>query len=106
MDENDFIAAIINNDADTVAQGLEEGIDANFTLDGDGITPLHFAAQNNALESAVLLITAGARMDNKTVDGQTPLEIAIEHRHPEMIKLLRVFEQQPRNVLDPKDKAH
>lgn len=84
----DLIEAVINNDIEEVTLLLEQGADPNVTIDEAELTPLHFAAQNNALEIAQLLFTAGADLDNETDEGQTPLDVAREFHHEEMVKLL------------------
>lgn len=84
----DLIEAVVNNDIEEVKLLLEQGADPNVTLDEAELTPLHFAAQNNAVEIAELLFTAGADLDSETDEGQTPLDVAREFRHEEMIKLL------------------
>ena len=57
--------------------------------DNKGYTPLHLAASAGNLEAAELLITAGANLEAvDIVDGQTPLKLAKQARHRQMIDLL------------------
>lgn len=99
-DPNKLIAlidAVIDNDVMRVHQLLtpDGDIDPNGTLDEAGITPLHYAAQNNALEVIPLLIEAGADPDVKThPEGDTPLTIAILHNHQRVIELLLSYNQK------------
>jgi ankyrin repeat protein len=87
-----LIEAVIHNDAKQVRAELERGVDPNACLDPALVTPLHFAAQHNAIDVISLLITAGAKINAQTFpDGQTPLDIARLHRHEKMAKLLEEF---------------
>jgi ankyrin repeat protein len=45
------------------------------------MTPLHFAAREGDIESAKILIAAGANVNAQTVDGWTPLLIATQNRN-------------------------
>lgn len=53
-----------------------------------GFTPLHFAAREGELESARLLVAAGAPIDRVAADGKTPLNLAIYNGHYELAELL------------------
>ena len=87
-----LIKAIIHKDSSTVRELLSAGENPNQCLDSAKITPLHFAAQHNALDIIPLLITAGADIHATTVpDGQTPLDIAKLQGHQEMISLLEDY---------------
>ena len=52
-------------------------------------TPLHFAARNNQLDCAALLIKHGAIVDAPDIAGWTPLRGAILCHHENMADLLR-----------------
>jgi E3 ubiquitin-protein ligase mind-bomb len=55
----------------------------------DGFTALHLACLNNHYEVAKLLIdVGGADLSIKTLNQQTPLLLAIERQHFDIIKLL------------------
>ena len=59
-----------------------------------GATSLHWAAQTNRVSIAELLISKGADINTKLkrfqfIKGKTPLEIALDEKHEEMIDLLR-----------------
>jgi len=87
-----IIDAVINNDANLVKQLLDQGIDPNTTMDVAKVTPLHFAAQNNALNAAPVLIQAGANLRAKIdPEGMTPLDIAKLHKNQDMVELLEKF---------------
>ena len=85
----DLIDAVIANDTENVKRLLEEGANPNQCDEGTSISPLHFAAQNNSLEVASLLVAAGADLNaTDDEDGDTPLAIAKLHQNQEMFALL------------------
>lgn len=89
-----LIDAVINNDIEMVRCLLEEGADPNEFMDDAQLRPMHFAAQNNNLVIAKLLITAGADVHARTVpDGETPLDIAKLHGHKEFIDLILTYSE-------------
>ena len=45
---------------------------------GDGWTPLHCTTSEGLIETAELLISKGADLNAKNVDGETPLDMAEE----------------------------
>ena len=52
--------------------------------DGNGMTPLHHAVQNEhnfTLESVRLLLEKGARINQKNNNGWTPLHCAVRNKH-------------------------
>ena len=57
-------------------------------MTNDGTTPLHFAAQANAVGVAKLLIDNRANVNAKDIDGETPLDIAKRRNAAEVAKLL------------------
>jgi ankyrin repeat protein len=84
-----LIEAIIKNDITTVKKLLEKGVDPNFCEDKAGITPLHFAAQNNTMEIVKLLIAAGADVTIKNEEGLTAFDIAVILKNREIMDFLR-----------------
>ena len=69
---------------DMVRLLLERGADPNIRSD-DHSTPLHQASSRNLLEAARLLLSCGAKLDEKDKRGKTPLQLAVSD---EMAKLL------------------
>lgn len=55
----------------------------------EGFTPLIYAARDNKLEIAKLLIEHGANVNAKNIYDQTPLSVAENAKHTEMINLLK-----------------
>ncbi|PAA65800.1 hypothetical protein BOX15_Mlig032480g1 [Macrostomum lignano] len=49
----------------------------------NGLSPLHYAADNGHLEAAELLVEAGADMNEQTEDGRAPLHFACLKGHKE-----------------------
>lgn len=66
-------------------------VDATYTIDPSlgGLTPLHFAARKNAIESAKLLIAAGADLNRQDPDFHfTPLLVSIVNDNVALATLL------------------
>jgi ankyrin repeat protein len=55
---------------------------------GGGLTPLTFAAREGDIESATLLLDAGAQINQVTEYGWTPLLTAVNNRNYQLAKLL------------------
>jgi uncharacterized protein len=67
---------------------LKQGGDVN-AAEGDGMTALHWAASNNDVDLAVMLIHAGANLRAATrINGYTPLLTAAKAGHAPVIKAL------------------
>jgi uncharacterized protein len=49
--------------------------------DGGGLTPLVYAARENCIECAKVLVEAGADVNQRTFYGWTPLLVATQNRH-------------------------
>jgi len=49
--------------------------------DGGGLTPLTYAARENCMECAKILVEAGADVNQRTFYGWTPLLVATQNRH-------------------------
>jgi uncharacterized protein len=49
--------------------------------DGGGLTPLVYAARENCMECAKILVEAGADVNQRTFYGWTPLLVATQNRH-------------------------
>ena len=72
----------------------------------DGVTPLHLAVHSRNLAVAKLLVEYGASVNYRTAhqDALTPLRIAVQHDHDEMVKLLLLANADPVQ-LQPADSA-
>ena len=76
---------------------LASGVDIN-AEDLTGKTPLRVCIETSNVESALLLLDRGARMDSCTKDGMTLLMAAVFYNRHEMLRLfseealLRIFE--------------
>lgn len=54
----------------------------------NGYTPLHDAIWHGNTEAAKLLIDAGARLDLKTYEGDTPLDLAKRYNYQEIVRYI------------------
>ncbi len=82
-------SAIANRHAAIVQLLLEHGADVNATQAGD-FTSLHEAAQNGLLDVTQWLLDRGANVNSRlSSGGETPLALAVEHKHEDVAKLLR-----------------
>jgi ankyrin repeat protein len=80
--------AAMDGDTETVRLLLADGADVN-TAQGDGMTPLHWAAFNDDLELASVLFEAKARAVAVTRIGTvTPLSMAATNGSASMIEML------------------
>ena len=77
-DDWPLLDAARSGDTEAVRSLLEGGADPD-VAQGDGLTPLHLAAQQGHVEIADLLIGAGAGLEVRTrLGGYTPLHLASE----------------------------
>jgi ankyrin repeat protein len=67
-----FYAAIEGLAGDVAAYLQDHGDEVN-SADGEGFTPLHFAAQQQHADAAAVLIEAGADIEARNRFGNTPL---------------------------------
>jgi len=74
-------------DAERIKKLLEKGTDPNIR-DGDGNTPLHFAASKGCAEVARLLLRHGADPNAQDKSGKTPLHVAAFNGHVDVVRLL------------------
>ena len=84
-----LIDAVLDGNVDLLSKLLADGANPNASEDDAQITPLHFAAQNNQIKAADLLLNAGADIHAKTMpDGHTAYEIALLHGHTQLAQML------------------
>jgi ankyrin repeat protein/beta-lactamase regulating signal transducer with metallopeptidase domain len=74
---------------DIIRMLLDKGANPNVKENERGKTPLHEAAKNGQKAVAELLISKDVDVNAKTRDGKTPMSLAKEKRHKEIIELLR-----------------
>jgi len=89
LDTEKLVDAVIENNIDLIRNLLENGTDPNGVVDANHLRPLHFAAQNNGVEAAKLLLAAGADVTLRTEpDHDTPYDIAKLFGHKAFMDLL------------------
>ena len=80
--------AAMRGDAEEVYELLRAGADVN-AAQGDGMTALHWAAENGRIELAEVLVFAGANPEAATrLGGFTPLMVASRAGHAGIVRLL------------------
>ena len=82
--------AVYNDRVENIEILLSRGADLKLR-DGsqNGATTLHVAAWRSRKEIVDLLILKGADVNDKDNDGQTPLDLAVQHKRTDNINLLR-----------------
>jgi ankyrin repeat protein len=73
------------------------GVKVNAKVD-DHQEPLHFAAVGGSLSCVDVLANHGAKLDAQTVDGSTPLHLAVRKSQAQSVKLL--LRLGPSNLVD------
>jgi ankyrin repeat protein len=73
---------------DMVRLLVSRGADVNGAMSGNGRTRLHIACMTGKLDVVKFLVANGADVNVKTHGGQTPLSIAEERGHTEIVAIL------------------
>jgi len=80
--------AAAEGNARTVRGYLEHGVPLEAT-DYEGSTAMYAAAAGGSVPVLQMLLMKGARIDATNSYGDSPLDIAIENKHPEAVALLK-----------------
>jgi ankyrin repeat protein len=84
-----LVKAVLGDQVEMAKFLIAKGADVNH-VDGNGMTPLLYAASIDFGSSAMIdmLLKAGARTDMKTKEGKTALELARQYKHTHLIQSL------------------
>ena len=82
-----LVEAVKSGHRDLARSLLQQKVDVNASQ-FDGTTPLHWAAQRDDVETAALLVSAGAGANVSNEFGVTPLSIACVNANAAMVDLL------------------
>src|SRR5438552_16992820 len=84
---SDIADAVMNRNKDAVRSLLQKKADVN-AAQVDGTTALHWAVRADDLETADLLIRAGAKVSAANREGVTPMQLAAMNGNAAMIEKL------------------
>jgi len=82
-----LIDAVKNRDKAAIRSLVQQRVDVNAS-EADGTTALHWASRADDLETAELLIRAGANVKAKNRYGMTPLYLACTNGNAAMVEML------------------
>src|SRR5207253_197290 len=74
---------------DVIKVLLAHGADVNRKSFIDGKTPLHLAALCNKPKAVTVLLANGASATAEDNEKKTPLDCAIEKKHPHIVQLIK-----------------
>lgn len=89
----------INDDGRDMEVALRAGADP-MIRDDRGWTPLHYAAETGSKNAAMFLLIAGADPRAETADGATPIAIAREEEHLDVLELCDKPASRDRDLAD------
>lgn len=88
MADSPVADAAMLQDIDRITELVQQGTDVN-TAQGDGMTALHWAAENGSRPIADILIVAGANLQAATrIGGYTPLHLASRNGAADVVDAL------------------
>lgn len=80
--------AACSGDIETMRLLLAAGADVNSAGTGNGSTALHYAAGKGAIDMVDFLLRSGAEMNTADESGWTPLKLASNQRHQDVVDRL------------------
>ncbi len=85
---NSIYRAAEKGDTKRIAEILKKNPELVNTLNKAGLTPLHYAALENHVDVAKILLSMGADIEAKRLGGFTPLHDAIYRKHKDISEFL------------------
>lgn len=98
--ETVLMNAVANEDSGTTKRILES--DHKVDLNGirNGFAPLHHACVNGNINIVKLLIKHNVNVNLKTMDGRTPIKLAVMNGHFELAELLIINGSLDTDIID------
>jgi len=84
-----FLQDVRDGELEKVRNLLRDHPSLVFSVDENGATPLFLAALTGRKYMAELLIANKADLNTKNKNGHTPLDVAVEANHPDIVELLQ-----------------
>ncbi|GFR18369.1 uncharacterized protein TNCT_13611, partial [Trichonephila clavata] len=71
-----------------------------------GWSPLHYAAKHGKKGLAIFMVENGANIDAKDKDGKTPLDIAVDQKHDDVVEYLKKIKEEREKPAQRKRRHH
>ena len=94
---SNFLAAIQNNDVETVRRALSENMDPSIVVDETHNTALHAAVHAGHPDIVTMLVNAGANLNVGNRDLVSPMDLALSAKRPD-INIVRSIVEAGANI--------
>lgn len=86
--DRELFSAAQKGQLEVVNELLSKGVEVNVQTADEGVTPLHFAAQNDHARVVEKLLEGGADVNAKAINGSTALHIAAHRNYLDVVNAL------------------